>query len=53
VSEVSVVVAALERRLELTNDDEEKQRIEDTLAEMRGMSLSGSGHAREGADETS
>lgn len=46
-------VIALQQRLYATDDEEEKKRIRDALAEHEGYALTGDAHGREGADETS
>lgn len=46
-------IRALEHRLEVTEDEETRQRIENALAEQKGVALTGDAHGREGADEPS
>lgn len=46
-------IQALEHRLEVTEDEDTRERIRDALAEEQGFALTGDGHGREGADEGS
>lgn len=48
--ERAATIRGLQLRIRTTTDDAERERLQNTLAEYEGQSLTGDAHGREGSD---
>lgn len=46
----AATIRNLQLRIDTTTDDDERERLQNTLAEVKGQSLAGAAHVREGGD---